>query len=86
MLHYELQQKGVASETIEEALDDYDELAAVRKVAHEQARRLQHLPPDQFRRRLYARLARRGFSSGLIREILVAQDFPQLIDDKSEED
>ncbi len=41
MLHYELRQKGVASETIEEALDDYDELAAVRKVAQEQARRLQ---------------------------------------------
>ncbi|MCJ7551018.1 MAG: RecX family transcriptional regulator [Anaerolineae bacterium] len=86
MLQYELQRKGVASETIEEALDDYDELAAVRKVAQEQARRLQHLPPDKFRRRLYARLARRGFSSGLIQEILVAQDFPQLIDDNSEED
>ena len=86
MLRYELQQKGVASETIEEALDDYDELAAVRKVAQEQARRLRHLPPDRFRRRLYARLARRGFSSGLIQEILVAQDFPQLIDDNSEED
>jgi regulatory protein len=86
MLRYELQQKGVASETIEEALDDYDELAAVRKVAQEQARRLRHLPPDKFRRRLYARLARRGFSSGLIQEILVAQDFPQLIDDNSEED
>jgi regulatory protein len=86
MLHYELQQKGVASEAIEEALADYDELAAVRKVAREQARRLRHLPPDKFRRRLYARLARRGFSSGLIQEILVAQDFPQLIDDNSEED
>jgi len=86
MLQYELQRKGVASETIEAALDDYDELAAVRKVAQEQARRLRHLPPDKFRRRLYARLARRGFSSGLIQEILVAQDFPQLIDDNSEED
>lgn len=86
MLQYELQQKGVASDTIEAALEAYDELAAVRKAAQEQARRLQHLPPDQFRRRLYARLARRGFSSGLIQEILSTQDFPQLIDDKSEED
>lgn len=85
-LRYELQQKGVASETIEEALDDYDELAAVRKVAQEQARRLQHLRSDKIRRRLYARLARRGFSSGLIQEILAAEDFPQLIDDNSEED
>ena len=70
MLQYELRQKGVASRAIDGALEDYDEVKAVRKVAHEQARRLTHLDPETFHRRLYGRLARRGFSSYLIREIL----------------
>jgi len=84
-LSYELRQKGVASETIDEALGEYDELSAVRRVAQEQARRLNNLPPKKFRRRLYDRLARRGFSSGLIREILDEQDFSQLIDANEED-
>lgn len=92
MLQYELRQKGVDSRAIEEALEDYDETTAVEKVAREQARRLQHLPPDTFRRRLYGRLARRGFSSALIQEALDrletpdAQNFPQSNDASSEED
>jgi len=85
MLSYELRQKGIASEIIDEALGEYDELSAVRRVAQEQARRLRNLPPNQFRRRLFDRLARRGFSSGLIREILSEQDFSQLIDANEED-
>ena len=77
MLRYELRQKGVASGLIEDVLEDYDEMAAVQKVAREQARRLRHLPPDTFRRRLYGRLARRGFSSYLIQEALETLETPQ---------
>jgi regulatory protein len=80
MLSYELGQKGIASEVIEIALEDYDEVAAVRKAAQEQARRLGNLPPDVARRRLFERLARRGFSYDLIQETLTIQDFPQLYD------
>lgn len=99
MLQYELRQKGVVSSAIDEALDDYDEVSAVQKVAREQARRLKHLPPDTFRRRLHGRLARRGFSNDLIQEALDtlessregpgapdAQDFPQPSTESTEED
>ena len=85
MLSYELGQKGVASEVIEAALEDYDEVAAARKVAQEQARRLGNLPPDVARRRLFERLARRGFSYDLIREALSIQDFPQHYDTDEED-
>ncbi len=85
MLRYELGQKGVASDVIDAALEDYDEMAALRKVAQEQARRLRNLPPDLARRRLFERLARRGFSYDLIQETLTIQDFPQLYDDDEED-
>jgi regulatory protein len=78
MLRHELRQKGVNSRAIDEALETYDELVAVDKVARDQARRLTHLPPDKFRRRLTGRLARRGFSYDLIRETLATLDFPDL--------
>jgi SOS response regulatory protein OraA/RecX len=47
---------------------------------------LSNLPPDEFRRRLFGRLARRGFSYDLIRDALETQDFPQLHSENSEED
>ena len=86
VLGYELSQKGVDSATIEEALDDYDEAAALRSAAEEQARRLQHLPADQFRRRLIGRLVRRGFTYELTRDTPSTLDFPQLNDETSEAD
>jgi regulatory protein len=86
MLRYELRQKGVPSSAIVEALESYDESAAMEKVAAEQARRLQHLPPDLARRRLSERLARRGFSYELIRDTLAAQNYFQPDDESSEED
>jgi len=86
VLRYELSQKGIDSEAIDEALDEYDEAAAIRLAAEEQVRRLGNLPPDEARRRLIGRLARRGFSYELIQETLATQGFPQLVDDNSEED
>ena len=86
MLRYELGQKGISSRIIEEVLETYDETAAVEKAAQRQARRLKHLPPDKFRRRLFERLARRGFSYDLIQETLTTQNFPQLNKSQSEED
>ncbi len=80
MLQYELRQKGLSSNAIEDALNEYDEEAAVRAAAQQQLRRLQHLPPDECRRRLFQRLARRGFPYELIQETLASQEFPQLND------
>lgn len=85
----ELRQKGIAPADAEAALADYDETAAGWALAREQARRLAHLPPDQFRRRLSDRLARRGFSYDLIQEILAAitspADFSSISDIPEEE-
>ena len=75
-LSYELRQKGVDARTIDQSLADYDEAAAIEKAAASHARRLNHLPPDVFKRRLYGRLARRGFSYDLIRDILDTYTFP----------
>jgi len=79
-LVHELRQKGVAAQDIEIALDGYDELAAAQTVAEEQGRRLKHLPPDVFRRRLTQRMARRGFSYGLIQDVLSTYTFPNSAD------
>ena len=81
----ELRQNGVAPEVIEEALAGFDEVAAVKGVFEEQARRLAHLPPDLFRRRLIERLVRRGFPYGVIEEILAAYTFPISKSDESED-
>lgn len=75
-LMLELRQKGIAPEDMAAALDGYDESAAAWALAREQARRLAHLPPEQLRRRLSERLARRGFSYDLIQEILAAMVAP----------
>lgn len=69
-LVYELRQKGVSADIVEAALMDFDEREAAWAVAEEQARKLEHLQADKFRKRLSGRLARRGFSYDLIREIL----------------
>ena len=71
-LRSELSSKGVASETIAIALQDYDEEDAAQRAAVEGARRYKHLSPDLFRRRLSAYLSRRGFTYQMVTP-LVAQ-------------
>lgn len=83
-LNQELREKGIPTPLIEEALADFDETAAGWAVAEQQARRLSHLPPEQFRKRLSDRLARRGFSFDFIREALVKYSSPSFILEESE--
>jgi regulatory protein len=75
-LRHELREKGVPASVITDALMDFDEEAAARKVAQAGARRLAHLEPRDFRRRLGGYLARRGFSymviGPLVEEMLEA--------------
>jgi len=85
MLRYELYQKGIADEIIEDALTDYDETAAIKRVAEKHARRLQHCDPETFRRRLYGRLARRGFDYALIRDVIESPEIPRPNSEQSEE-
>jgi regulatory protein len=85
MLRYELYQKGIADAIIEEALADYDEKTAIKRVAKKHARRLQHCTPEVFRRRLYGRLARRGFDYALIRDVIDSEEIPRPNSEESEE-
>ncbi|MDY7080203.1 MAG: RecX family transcriptional regulator [Chloroflexota bacterium] len=65
-LRYELRGKGVSDSIIADALACFDEEVAARKVAEAGARRLAHLEPREFRRKLGAYMARRGFSYAVV--------------------
>ncbi len=65
-LRYELRRKGISDSIIADALSDLDVETAARQVAETGARRLVHLEPREFRRKLGAYMARRGFSYAVI--------------------
>ncbi|MFO7637740.1 MAG: RecX family transcriptional regulator [bacterium] len=67
----ELMKRGVARKAIEAALAEApDELAVARDLAARYRQRHARLEPEVLRRRLYAMLARRGFSPDVIRPAL----------------
>jgi regulatory protein len=71
----ELIKRGVAKEHIETALATApDEKAAAREVAEKYLSRNRRLEPDILKRRLYAFLARRGFSPDTIRHVIDLED------------
>jgi regulatory protein len=71
----ELLKRGVAEEHIEDALATApDETAAAREVAEKYLSRNRRLEPDVLKRRLYAFLARRGFSPATIRHVINIED------------
>lgn len=88
-LRHELRGKGVSNSVIADALADLDEEVAARQVAETGARRLNHLEPRDFRRKLGAYMARRGFSYAvigpLVEEMLDAGRCEVLTDMESEE-
>jgi regulatory protein len=61
-LSYELRQRGVAAQDIEEALQPLDNQELACQAALKQARKLKDLEWQDFRKKMYAFLARRGFS------------------------
>ncbi len=71
----ELLKRGVAREHIEEALAAApDETGAAKEVAEEYLARNRRLEPAVLKRRLYALLARRGFSPDTIRQVINIED------------
>jgi regulatory protein len=60
-LAYELRQKGIDAEDIHQALELVDEETMAYRVALKAARRYQDLPWQEFRQKVCALLARRGF-------------------------
>jgi regulatory protein len=69
-LRAELRKKGVSSEVIEAALQDYDDEQAAYQAAVKGARRLKGTSWDVFRQRLGAYLARRGFDFSTISPVV----------------
>ncbi len=69
-LRYELRQKGVARDVIEEALRDLDELSSARAAVEVRASRYAHLTWDQYRRKLAGFLQRRGFGYAVVKQVI----------------
>jgi regulatory protein len=69
-LRQELWQKGIPDAVIAEALEDFDEQDAARRVAEAGARRMARLKPRDFRRKLSGYMARRGFSYAVIKPLV----------------
>ncbi len=63
-LQMELQQKGIATEVIDEVLTDLDEDDLAYRAAQKQARKYRRLEWQEYRKKMIAYLARRGFNYG----------------------
>lgn len=68
-LQQELRQKGIERAMIDTALANVDETAAARQAAQAKAQRWQHLPEQEFSKKLGGFLQRRGFSYEIVREV-----------------
>ena len=68
-LRYELRQKGISEEIIENALKGYDEPAAAWDAVAPRIEKWQKLPEMEIRRKIYNFLKQRGFSGSTIRTI-----------------
>jgi regulatory protein len=71
----ELLKRGVDRKQIDAAIAEApDEVVAAKEVAQKYLGRNRRLEPDVLRRRLYALLARRGFSPDTIRQVINLED------------
>jgi regulatory protein len=61
---------GVPDPVVTETLEEFDEEDAAREVAEAGARRMAHLDPADFRRKLSAYMTRRGFSYAVINPLV----------------
>lgn len=65
MVTWELRQKGVAADIVEDATESLDDAAAAYQAALKRGDRLRNLPYPEFRQKLGAFLQRRGFGYGV---------------------
>jgi len=68
-LRYELRQKGIESETIDEALDEQDEEGAAWAALSPKLDRWAELDQAEFEQKVMGYLARRGFGYGVCRQV-----------------
>lgn len=73
MIAGELREKGISSEIIDQVcseIDDDGERAIALDMAHRKYRPISHLDSEVIRRRVHGALARRGFSSSIINDVM----------------
>jgi regulatory protein len=68
VLVLELHQKGVADSEIQSAICDLNEASLALQTAEKYASRCKDLPFDDFRKKMFGYLSRRGFSFGTVAE------------------
>jgi len=69
-LRYELRQKGVANDVIDEALGSLEDEKAAYDAAQPQVRRLRNSSPETFRAKMGVFLQRRGFSHHIAHDVI----------------
>lgn len=70
ILVYELHQKGLSDQEIQSAVNDLDESNLAFKLAEKYASRSKDLPFEQFRKKMYGYLSRRGFTYETVAEAI----------------
>lgn len=80
LLRRELLQRGVAPDVIEEALEGFDAASNAYRAGCRLARRISAATGQDFRRRLWAHLQRKGFEQGVVRKTVerLWQELPEL--------
>ena len=66
----ELSQKGVSSQIIDQVLEEVDEEAMARKLAQKKLPRVSHLDQEEFFKKLYGYLSRKGFHYSLCNQLV----------------
>ena len=69
-LRMELRQKGVSDRVIDEALSELDEIPLALQAGRKKCARLRNADEEEFRKKMYGFLSRRGFSYETISEVL----------------
>ncbi len=87
-LHFELREKGVPEAIIGETLSGFDKSEAAYRAALDRARRLRGLEKREFREKLGAFLARRGFDYDTVREVTdrLLAEFEANAEEEAEQD
>ena len=70
-LSTELSQKGISREIIDDELKGIDEAALALQCARSKSSRYQHLDQEQYQKKMYAYLNRRGFPYYIIKDIVL---------------
>lgn len=66
----ELRQKGIVDQEIQSAVSNLDETLLAQQAAEKVAPRFAKLPFDEFRKKMFGYLSRRGFSYGIANETI----------------